>query len=240
MCDEVCRIFCTWTVSPNVTGRDDTCLFLIQDQLQLGFIEKVPDSQSHTGVLHYIPHLPVFKQDSATTKMRIVYDASAKRSDNSLSLNGCLHAGPNLLQGLTGILLKFRVHPIAFVADIEKAFLQIELNAADRDATRFLWLKDVTQSARDLTNVEVFRFCRVLFGAAPSPFLLGATIHHHLDRHGGDWISQDLQMVSVRRHFYHFIESDHSLSLFFQTTSRIYVGFVMEKIGHLLHYLQSC
>ena len=165
----------------------------IQDQLQLGFIEKVPDSQSHTGVLHYIPHLPVFKQDSATTKMRIVYDASAKRSDNSLSLNGCLHAGPNLLQGLTGILLKFRVHPIAFVADIEKAFLLIELNAADRDATRFLWLKDVTQSARDLTNVDVFRFCRVLFGAAPSPFLLGATIHHHLDRHGDDWISQDLK-----------------------------------------------
>ena len=125
--------------------------------------------------------------------MRIVYDASAQRSDNSLSLNGCLHAGPNLLQGLTGILLKFRVHPIAFVADIEKAFLQIELNAADRDATRFLWLKDVTQSARDLTNVDVFRFCRVLFGAAPSPFLLGATIHHHLDRHGDDWISQDLK-----------------------------------------------
>ena len=72
--------------------------------------------------------------------MRIVYDASAKISPKTLSLNDCLHTGPNLMQELQTILLNFRTHKVAFTADIEKAFLQIELNIEDRDATRFLWL----------------------------------------------------------------------------------------------------
>ena len=95
-----------------------------------------------------MPHFPIFKSDSATTKMRIVYDASARMSPKSPSLNDCLHTGPNLMQDLTGILLKFRTHKKAFSADIEKAFLQIELNSLDRDATRFLWLKDLPHDTK--------------------------------------------------------------------------------------------
>ena len=57
--------------------------------------------------------------------MRIVYDASAKISSTALSLNDCLHTGPDLIQGLQNILLTFRSHKIAFTADIEKAFLQM-------------------------------------------------------------------------------------------------------------------
>ena len=46
------------------------------DQLKKGFIEKVDDPATYQGVIHYIPHFPVFKE-STTTAMRIVYDASA-------------------------------------------------------------------------------------------------------------------------------------------------------------------
>ena len=125
--------------------------------------------------------------------MRIVYDASARISSGSVSLNDCLYAGPSLLNELSGIILRFRVFAQAFTADIEKAFLQIELNEEDRDATRFLWLKDIRQSVDDYQNLEVYRFCRVLFGAAPSPFLLGATIQHHLNSQGEDWVAKDLK-----------------------------------------------
>ena len=123
--------------------------------------------------------------------MRIVYDASARVSSEALSLNDCLHTGPNLMQDLTGILLKFRTHRVAFTADIEKAFLQIELNNQDRDATRFLWLKDTNKSVNSADNLEAYRFCRVLFGAAPSPFLLNATIQYHLNEND-NWIMKDL------------------------------------------------
>ena len=124
------------------------------EQLNLGFIEKVQNLDHHEGVLHYMPHFPVFKSDSATTKMRIVYDASARMSPKSPSLNYCLHTGPNLMQDLTGILLKFRTHKKAFSADVEKAFLQIELNSLDRDATRFLWLKDINKPVDSKSNLE--------------------------------------------------------------------------------------
>ena len=161
------------------------------EQLRLGFIEKVKDLNQQEGILHYMPHFPVFKKDSATTKMRIVYDASARMSTEALSLNDCLHTVPNLMQDLTGILLKFRTHRIAFTADIEKAFLQIELNHQDRDPTRFLWLKDIDKSVNTTGNLEAYRFCRVLFGAAPSPFLLNATIRYHLNRKDS-WVVKDL------------------------------------------------
>ena len=161
------------------------------EQVNLGFIEKVRNLNLHKGILHYIPHFPVFKTDSATTKMRIVYDASARVSSEALSLNDCLHTGPNLMQDLTGILLKFRTHRIALTADIEKAFLQIELNNQDRDATRFLWLKDINKSVNSVDNLEAYRFCRVLFGAAPSPFLLNATVRYHLNEKD-NWITKDL------------------------------------------------
>jgi len=90
------------------------------------------------------------------------------------------------------MLLTFRSHKIAFTADIKKAFLQIELNTQDRDATRFLWLKHVDKSANNPDNLVIYRLCCVLFGAAPSPYLLDATIQHHLVKKD-DWISQDLQ-----------------------------------------------
>ena len=155
------------------------CNDQLLDQLKRGFIEQVFDPNTHQGIIHYIPHFPVFKE-SSTTAMRIVYDASAKISSTTLSLNDCLHTGPNLIQRLQNILLTLRSHKIAFTADIEKAFLQIELNIQDRDATRFLWLKDVDKSANNPDNLVVYRFCRVLFRAAPSPYLLNATIQHHL------------------------------------------------------------
>ena len=79
----------------------------------------------------------------------------------------------------------------AFSADIEKAFLQIELNSLDRDVTRFLWLKDINQPVDSKSNLEAYRFCRVLFGATPSPFLLNATIQYHLSQKD-NWVARDL------------------------------------------------
>ena len=59
------------------------------------------------------------------------------------------------------------------------AFLSVGLQAAD--VTRFLWLKDPTVMKVD-NNVQIYRFCRVLFGVISSPFLLAATISYHLQQ----------------------------------------------------------
>ena len=77
---------------------------------------------------------------------------------------------------MTGLLLRFRFKSVAFVADLEKAFLQITLHPEDRDVTRFLW----RAAAADVVPT-MYRMTRVMFGVNASPFLLQATIRHHLD-----------------------------------------------------------
>ena len=72
---------------------------------------------------NYLPHHAVIRQDNVTTKLRIVYDASAKSSGPSL--NECLNSGPNFNQKILYILSRFRVHQITVTADIAKAFLMI-------------------------------------------------------------------------------------------------------------------
>lgn len=151
---------------------------IIEDQLKKGIIEKVKYTSNQSGK-HYIPHHAVVNPTKTTTKVRIVYDASAKTKRENKSLNECLYKGPILLQDLTGILFRFRLNRIAIVADIEKAFLQVGLSENSRDVTRFLWLRDKGILSLE-NNTQEYRFCRVPFGIISSPFLLAATLEYHL------------------------------------------------------------
>lgn len=153
---------------------------IIKDQLDKGVIEKVIES-SNDGQKHYLPHHAVVNPLKATTKLRVVYDASAKTKKENNSLNDCLYRGPVLLNDLCGMLMRFRLHNIAIVADIEKAFLQIGLQPTQRDVTRFLWLKDYETPTVNDSTIQEYQFCRVPFGVISSPFLLGSTTESHLD-----------------------------------------------------------
>lgn len=104
---------------------------IIQDQLKKGIVQIV-EPRDHGGQkLHYLPHHPVVRRDKETTKVRIVYDASARSSGPSL--NDCLYPGPKFNQRILDILLRFRVYKIPLTADIEKAFLMISVAEQDRD-----------------------------------------------------------------------------------------------------------
>ena len=149
---------------------------IIQDQIKKGIVESVLDSESTSGPVHYLPHHAVIHNDKTTTKLRIVYDASARSSGPSL--NNCLYTGPKFNQHILDILLRFRTRRIALVADIEKAFLMISVVMKDRDALRFLWVKDIVQEPPE---VCIMRFARVVFGVSSSPFLLNATVRYHLE-----------------------------------------------------------
>ena len=173
---------------------------VLEDQLQKGIVEFAPFStEGSTNRLHYIPHHPVITPGKDTTKLRIVYDASAKSSASNASLNDCLLRGPVTLKDLCGILLRFRLNRVAILADIEKAFLQVALQEPERDVTRFLWLRDPLKPPSQ-QNTVIMRFCRVPFGVISSPFLLAATIGHHLSRSNskyGDQILRDIYVDNV-------------------------------------------
>jgi len=150
---------------------------IIAEQEAKGFIERVDDF--HTNKAHYIPHRAV-RKDSATTPVRIVYDCSCKQSSGHPSLNDCLHVGPPFLNHLCAILLCFRLYVFGLSADIEKAFLHVQLDESDRDYTRFLWLSNPQDPN---SAFQPYRFKVVLFGASCSPFMLNAAITFHLKQH---------------------------------------------------------
>ena len=117
----------------------------IKEQLQMEIIEEVPQVESNNKFsedVHYLPHHAVLRQDRQTTKVRVVYDGSAKSPNIVYSLNDCLQVGPNYIPQLFDVLLKFRWNPIALTADIEKVFLMVAINEANRDMLRFLWFKN--------------------------------------------------------------------------------------------------
>ncbi|KAK6762778.1 hypothetical protein RB195_023475 [Necator americanus] len=104
---------------PNLLQQyDDT----IKSQLELGIIEEVAEDLivEEGEVMHYLAHQAVVTPHKETTKLRVVFDASAFIS-NSPSLKDVLYQGPVILP------------------DIEKAFLQVRLHPEDRNATRFMW-----------------------------------------------------------------------------------------------------
>ena len=158
---------------------------VIEDLHKAGIVEQVPDSEPpKPGPVFYLPHRPVVRESAVSTKVRPVFDASAK-GYNGVSLNDCMEIGPCLLANLTEILLRFRRWDVALTADIEKAFLQIAVRESDRDVHRFLW-----QSADE---IKTMRFTRVPFGNCSSPFLLNATVQSHLSTFPRSRIVEELQ-----------------------------------------------
>ncbi|GFY05513.1 DUF1758 domain-containing protein [Trichonephila clavipes] len=84
-------------------------------------IEKIEEKGENS---YFLSHRPIVKDDSITTKIRPVFDASA-RSTGQSSLNDLLYKGPNLIEQIPDILDRFHRYPIGLSADIEKAFLQL-------------------------------------------------------------------------------------------------------------------
>ena len=87
-----------------------------------------------------------------------------------------MHAGPPLQPYMQNIVLRNRLNPVAFLADIRQAFLRIWIDERDRDAFRFFWVKDLTSF-----EIVKFRFAKLPFGCTSSPFILNGTLHEHLE-----------------------------------------------------------
>lgn len=145
---------------------------VIEDWERQGIVTEILSSEVETeNPVYYLPHRPVIRTESLTTKIRPIFDASAK-GKNGVSLNDCMFTGPNLIPELLPIILRFRKWRFGLTSDITKAFLQIKVHKPDQDVHRFLW------NVND--QIKTMKFDRVIFGNTSSPFLLNATIKFHL------------------------------------------------------------
>ena len=128
--------------------------------------------------VRYVLHHAVIRDDKETTKIRIVYDCSAKSLLQEHLLNDCLETRPNFIPKLFNVLVKFRGNLVGLIADIEKAFLMVGVQKEDRDMLRFLWFKNPENTCPELVQMC---FCQLVFGLRCSHSLLGSTILYHLE-----------------------------------------------------------
>ena len=145
---------------------------ILYDYVDQGIASRIPEDQISTcNPTFYMPHRPHVKLNAVSSKIRPVFDCSAK-SHNGKSLNDMLATGPSLNPEISVVLLRFRRWPIALSGDVKQAFLQLYVTPIERDTHRFL--------LKDGNNIVHYRFNRVPFGNTSSPFLLNATVRYHL------------------------------------------------------------
>uniref|UniRef100_A0A146L7F7 Integrase catalytic domain-containing protein n=2 Tax=Lygus hesperus TaxID=30085 RepID=A0A146L7F7_LYGHE len=146
-------------LSRQTTARDEYIKFM-EEYKSLGHMSLAHDSSSYI-----IPHHIVLKHDSVTTKLRVVFDASASCGPDNISLNSSLLNGPKLQKDIWQIISSFRLFPIVLCADLRMMYRQILVDPRDRTFQRIFYRSSPT------SDVEEYLLNTVTYGVGPSAYL---------------------------------------------------------------------
>ena len=140
-----------------------------------------------------LPHHAVSNPNK--TKVRVVFDAAARCKGTSL--NDALITGPDLLQNLVGVLIRFRRERVALVADVEQMFHQVRVRVEDQPALSFLWRHMDSDRPPDVYQMMV-----VIFGARCSPTLANYALRRTAEDHEEDTDESRAAAAVVKHNFY--------------------------------------
>ncbi|XP_049287301.1 uncharacterized protein LOC125765857 [Anopheles funestus] len=136
----------------------------IREYEELGHMREIVEAPNEDpGSVFYLPHHCVLRPSSTTTKLRVVFDGSAKTS-TGVSINDVLMTGPTVQNDLNAILLRFRGFRYVFTLDIPKMFRQVIVHPEDTRYQRIFWRynRNDPLTVRELLTVT--------YGLGPSPF----------------------------------------------------------------------
>ena len=141
------------------------------EYFELGHAEVFPfeDFYNPQDKVFYLPIHVVYKNTSTSTKIRAVFDASA-RSTSGMSLNDTLLVGPTVHAPLVDVLLRFRLHRIGLIADVRKMYRAVQLVETDKDLHQFVWRSNPDDLIKD------YRMTRVTFGVSASSFAANMSV----------------------------------------------------------------
>ncbi|UYV77234.1 hypothetical protein LAZ67_15000201 [Cordylochernes scorpioides] len=135
----------------------------MQEYLVLGHMNEVKGNGNDHKAF-YLPHHPIIKEKSSTTKLRVVFNASSKTT-TGYSLNDILHTGPKIQKDIFLLLLRYRSHPIAISADITKMYRQILVHPEDTPYQRIIWRDESGQGLKE------YELKTLTYGTSCAPFL---------------------------------------------------------------------
>lgn len=136
-----------------------------------GDVEELPPGEQG---IYFLPHSAVIKLESTTTKVRIVFNGSAKTASGA-SLNDCLLIGPNIIKDSLELLLRFRWNWTAIVGDISRMYPCVNLREEDRNYLCFKWRESSEHPMR------TFRHKKLGMGIADSAFQSDQCIRLHCE-----------------------------------------------------------
>lgn len=102
-------------------------------------------------------------ENSTTTRVRVVFDAS--KTSSGVSLNDKLKIGPKIQDDLFIILLRFRKDNVVLTADISKMYRQILVKEKQQNLQRIIWRENETDP------LMVYKLKTVTYGTGPASFL---------------------------------------------------------------------
>ena len=168
----------------------DLYVATLQDYITKGYARKMSPTEANicSSRTWYLPHHGVTNPNKPG-KVRVVFDAAATYMNTSLNSN--LMTGPDLLNNLFGVLLRFRLYPIALVADIESMFHQVTVPDTDSDSLRFLWKEDLSKTGPP----DVYKMTVHIFGAADSPSCVNYALKRTAQDNVGRFNCETIQTV---------------------------------------------
>ena len=136
----------------------------IEEMEKMKFSRKLTkrEIEEWKGPVHYVAHHAVVRLENKSTPVRIVFNSSASYKGHSL--NDYWYKGPDLLNNLFGVILRFREKEVAVVGDISKMYHMIAIPLSDQHVHRFLWRNMQLDRKPDVYVKTV-----LTFGDRPSP-----------------------------------------------------------------------
>ena len=169
----------------------------VNDFVQRGVLRKLSQAEIEewTGPVRYVDHHPVIKVNS-TTPVRLVVNSSFARAGEE-SLNSIMMKGPNILNCLFDILVRWRMFPFAFVGDIAKMYHNVSTGELGH-LRRLLWREYESNRSPD-----IYVFQRVTFGDRPAGCIVMSALRMTAEMFGSigpeaaDMITRDSYMDDV-------------------------------------------
>lgn len=145
---------------------------VIHEYLELGHMREAEIEDVSEAV--YLAHHAVIREDKDTSKVRPVFDASA-RGSNGCSLNSSMMIGPTIQSDLRSLIIRWRQHKICIVGDIVKMYHQVKMSNKHTDLQRIVWRDNIGK------DIKCYQLLTVTFGTAAAPYLAVRTLHRLAD-----------------------------------------------------------
>ena len=142
---------------------------LFDKMIDVGAVTELTKSERDLwdGPVHYLSIQHVIDLSSATTPLRLVTNSSLADPVTGISLNSILAKGPNVLNDMFEILIRFRVYLDALISDVSKAYYMLLTGLLEQHVRRVVWRYGKTDAVW-----RVFVFLTVGMGDRPAACLM--------------------------------------------------------------------